>query len=385
MDITQETKRKYLQSLLDELGKYHGAYAHFSRLLGKATGIAYHRNFVNRVLADEIKFERSLHEYIDAAIVLAQQLLHKYDEARQHYLATIPLRQIIDTKASANLLHEQILRIDHDAESGAYAQGELGIGILSEIVDFEKLRKASPYHEGLLYLVASKIKLQLGRGREGLALARPAATIFRELGEHALCQKVYSLQGNLLRQAGDYGGAMVAFKANAAYLDAHPHVWPQREMLLVQNRHQQAVTLMREGHALQDTPRLATASALFRETNEFFEDNAPEPWTTHARIREAEAAVKLGDLQRAEVFLSDYENLHRVSLLRDPQKVILLRILAEFHFKSGDASAALPYAQTATALARRERYEHELEQLEQLLDTYAREEKLKIIPPSLSF
>lgn len=366
-------KRQYLKLLLQNLGKYHGSYAHFARLLSKKTAVNYHRNLVNRILADEIKFDRSLHEHLDKAIEVAQHLQKQYDAARKKILSSIPLHQLIDRQQNADLLHEQLLKIDQEAEAGAYLQGAFVMDVLTTILDLKKLHQYSPYHEGLLYLIAAKIKLQLGptpKAQDGLILARRAASIFGNLKEYELYQKVQNLQGNLLRQAGDYEGALLIFQNNSELVKAHPHIWPKPAMLLQKNEHQQAVTLMRSGHNEGRPEQLAVASQLFTSTNAYFADETPEDWTKHTCIREAEAAVKGNQLSLAEKLLLPYENLHQVSLLRDPQKVILFRTVAAYYFQIGDKKKGHSYAQTALQLAVREGYEHEIKQIKELLQLY---------------
>lgn len=374
MSRTQQEKIKYLRVILTEVSKYREANAYFVRQFNKRTKTNQYRNFVNRVLAGVIKFERGLFDYLDIAIQVAEETLKKYKKKRESETRSIPLRQFIDKGSSAGYIYEQIQVNDILLDRGNVNESADSINGLYDILAKDKFKKATPYTFGLLNLLLGKIHMQLGVNegdKNTLLVVGQSISIFEKLGENEKLIRAFNIQAHAYRQLGSYDLAMEIFSRNddlikSSYLSKDDKVALSANMKL-----QTAISLMRKSEQAANQSMVEHAEKLFKRANRVYRDFDNESWRKLSLMREAELYVKHNKIHAADKILGDFEDYCEIATLETPKRSIFFRINTEKYLKVRDIENAIKNFKAAVAIALNEGYKNELKHLRKLYRKYA--------------
>lgn len=245
--------------------------------------------------------------------------------------------------------------VEHAGDVYRRGHADIAYRMLRDLVPFLRLQPraiAAPMRAHLYQFFGS---VQMQRGERGgplgaIAFARRSRALFRRLGNRVGTAQAVQLLGLCARQEDAFEDAIRLYRealetaAGIRALRAHiEHDLAVSEFLLANT----------SGRDDYDDP-----ARLLRTTNDLFRDVEPHFWHIGA-IRQAELALRRGELAAAQLQLEPYTDPDAFSHLTAPFRAIFLRVAAESHL----AAAAVPRAQNRRA---------ETEQALQLIDAALR-------------
>lgn len=373
MSTTPQKEIARLRDLLQHLKVYHGAHGHFVRLLQRQTGKTVQKNFVSRILRNELNFSRGWYIHLSTAIIIGEELVQRYRQQMTEQVRKVPLRKLLSRQATGTYLEQQLQLTNQLYDKGDMLSSRRTANGLFDVLDLSNLEDKYTYTYADFALAFSRTQMQFGDSlgeRGALTLARKSIDIFSRLREKQKLIQAVSVKGHVYRQLKDYDTALAVFTEKEELIKSLQLPTAQIQLMLMNIAHQRAITLMRIAEYRQQPEAFAVAKKYFQVSNQHFEGGHREDWYKFTRLREAELYVKSKDIHAADKILGDIEDPVEVGLMMYARTAIFFRINTEKYLKIADRDNGLKYFTAAVKLAAREQYQHELEQLEEMYLKY---------------
>lgn len=208
-----------------------------------------------------------------------------------------------------------------------------------------RILQVEPKHADALHFMGL-LACQIGEREAGLTLIRESIAVFPSPIYH-------NNLGNMLREAGELGGAIEAYRRAVAlkrdYAEAHnnlgnalresgdPAAALQSCAQAIELRAGYAEAYNNLGNALKDLGELGAAAASYRKA-------------IAARPEFPEAHLNLGHVHHAEARIDDAIHCYRACIARAPQLAVAHEALAGALLQRGDIAGAIEYLHRVTAL-----------------------------------